>query len=62
VQTTAATATTTAPTQPREEPTQQGVTPGAFCSPRGAFGVTSTGKLMLCGPSATDSKNRWRAA
>ncbi|MFJ8691249.1 hypothetical protein [Micromonospora wenchangensis] len=41
---------------------QKGVHPGAFCKPRGALGRTSTGKLMRCGPSATDSRNRWRAA
>jgi len=41
---------------------QHGVHPGAFCSPRGAYGYTSTGLLMQCKPSATDSRNRWRAA
>ncbi len=41
---------------------QKGVHPGAFCSPRGALGRTSKGTLMRCGPSATDSRNRWRAA
>ncbi|MEU7617701.1 hypothetical protein AB0M91_28720 [Micromonospora rifamycinica] len=61
---------TTAP-KPKPKPTpvkttapsaQKGVHPGALCSPRGALGRTSTGKLMRCGPSATDSRNRWRAA
>ncbi|MFY1683590.1 hypothetical protein ACN265_18825 [Micromonospora sp. WMMD730] len=61
---------TTAP-KPKPKPTpvkttapsvQKGVHPGAFCTPRGALGRTSTGKLMRCGPSATDSRNRWRAA
>ncbi|WP_406078002.1 hypothetical protein [Micromonospora sp. NBC_00858] len=39
-----------------------GVTPGAFCKPAGARGRTSTGKLMVCKTSATDSRLRWRAA
>jgi hypothetical protein len=41
---------------------RKGVHPGAFCSPKGALGYTSTGKLMQCKPSATDTRNRWRAA
>jgi len=40
----------------------QGVHPGAFCSPGGALGYTSAGKLMRCSTTATDSRNRWRAA
>ncbi|MFJ8690206.1 hypothetical protein [Micromonospora wenchangensis] len=63
---------TTAPKpKPKPKPTpvkttapsvQKGVHPGAFCSPRGALGRTSKGTLMRCGPSATDERNRWRAA
>jgi hypothetical protein len=41
---------------------RHGVHPGAFCAPRGAFGYTTTGLLMQCKPSATDTRNRWRAA
>jgi hypothetical protein len=44
------------------KPPVKGVHPGAFCSPKGAFGLTTTGKLMQCKPSATDTRNRWRAA
>jgi hypothetical protein len=38
------------------------VHPGAFCAPRGARGVTSKGTPMVCKPSATDPRNRWRKA
>jgi hypothetical protein len=48
-------------TKPAGNPTQEGVHPGAFCSPHLAFGHTSTGKLMQCKTSATDVKYRWRA-
>jgi hypothetical protein len=40
----------------------QGVHPGAFCSPGGAYGYTVAGTRMQCKTSATDSRNRWRAA
>ena len=40
----------------------QGVHPGAFCSQHGLLGYTTTGKLMRCTTSATDSRYRWRAA
>jgi hypothetical protein len=43
-------------------PVGKGVYPGAFCSPRGAFGTTNAGTLMQCKPSATDTRNRWRKA
>jgi hypothetical protein len=38
------------------------VTPGAFCarSQEGTFGRTSTGVLMQCTTSSTDSRLRWR--
>lgn len=40
---------------------QEPVTPGAFCSPAGATGVTSTGLPMVCGMTAQDmERNRWR--
>jgi hypothetical protein len=39
---------------------QQNVRQGAFCSPRGALGVTSRGHVLRCGPSVDDPRNRWR--
>ncbi|MEV0392004.1 hypothetical protein [Polymorphospora rubra] len=56
--------TTAAPrtTKPTTASVQQGVTPGAFCKPAGAMGMTKTGKLMQCKTSPTDSRLRWRAA
>lgn len=55
--------TTSAPrtTKPTTESIRTGVHAGAFCSPAGALGRTSTGKLMRCKTSATDSRLRWRA-
>lgn len=35
-------------------------TPGAYCSPAGATGVSKTGKALVCGP-ASDGKNRWHS-
>lgn len=57
-----ATTAATAPVTTAARPVQQGVTPGAFCSPGGASGVTNTGVSMSCTTSATDSRNRWRSA
>ena len=37
------------------------VTSGAFCSPAGATGVTSTGIPMTCTTAPGDDRNRWRA-
>ncbi|WP_306897052.1 PASTA domain-containing protein [Arthrobacter sp. B1I2] len=37
-----------------------GATPGAFCSPTGAVGLSSKGVTYTCKPSATDSRSRWR--
>ncbi|WP_082159399.1 hypothetical protein [Micromonospora sp. HK10] len=56
--------TTSAPrtTKPTTDSIRTGVHAGAFCSPAGALGRTSTGKLMRCKTSATDSRLRWRAA
>lgn len=51
-----------APAAPAAPAVQEGVHPGAFCKPAGAFGHTSTGLLMQCKTSATDTRNRWRAA
>lgn len=58
--TTAPTVKPTVPRPTRTRPPGKTVTPGAFCAPEGATGVTKTGLPMLCGPSATDSRNRWR--
>jgi heme/copper-type cytochrome/quinol oxidase subunit 2 len=38
----------------------QTVSPGAFCSPAGATGKSSSGVLYTCKTSPTDSRNRWR--
>jgi hypothetical protein len=37
------------------------VHPGAFCSPEGAIGHTSTGTLMRCTRKAGEDRPRWRA-
>lgn len=36
------------------------VTPGAFCTPSGAFGMSTKGIKYTCKTSATDTRNRWR--
>jgi len=36
------------------------VTPGAFCAPAGATGVSKTGVAYTCKTSSTDTRNRWR--
>jgi hypothetical protein len=36
------------------------VTPGAFCSPAGAIGNSTSGVTYTCKTSPTDSRNRWR--
>jgi alpha-D-ribose 1-methylphosphonate 5-triphosphate synthase subunit PhnH len=36
------------------------VSPGAFCSPAGASGVSASGVAYTCKTSATDTRNRWR--
>jgi len=53
-----ATATTT-PT-PSATPQTLVVTPGAFCSPPGAIGKSTTGVTYTCKTSPTDTRNRWR--
>jgi hypothetical protein len=51
-----------APAAPPAAPAgQQGVHPGAFCSPGGATGYTSAGTRMVCSTTASDSRNRWRS-
>jgi hypothetical protein len=53
-----ATASTT-PT-PSATPQTLVVTPGAFCSPTGAIGKSSSGVTYTCKSSPTDTRNRWR--
>lgn len=53
---------TPAPADAGTVSTQQVVTPGAFCSPQGATGITVTGLAQICTTTATDSQLRWRAA
>jgi hypothetical protein len=36
------------------------ITPGAFCAPAGAIGVSKTGVAYSCKTSSTDTRNRWR--
>ena len=36
------------------------ITPGAFCSPAGAIGKSTSGVTYNCKTSPTDSRNRWR--
>jgi hypothetical protein len=38
-----------------------GVTPGAFCAPGGAKGITWSYTYMTCKKSVTDDRNRWRS-
>jgi hypothetical protein len=53
-------------TRPRPRPSTKPpgtfVHPGAFCSPVGATGHTSTGTLMRCTLKAGDARARWRKA
>lgn len=49
-----------APAAPSGE-VQQGVRPGAFCSPEGARGVTSKGTPMVCSKKPGDIRARWRS-
>jgi hypothetical protein len=50
------------PTQsPSSTPTiQTGITPGSFCSPAGARGISAVGTSYTCKTSAMDARNRWR--
>jgi hypothetical protein len=36
------------------------ITPGAFCSPAGSIGKSTSGVTYTCKTSPTDSRNRWR--
>jgi hypothetical protein len=51
-------------TSPTPTPTQttayQIATPGAFCSPAGAIGKSTSGVTYTCKTSPTDIRNRWR--
>ncbi len=49
------------PTTTTKPPTKT-VTPGAFCSPEGATGVSKTGKLYRCTRKAGEDRARWRKA
>lgn len=53
---------TPAPPTPTPTPSVKGqlVSPGAFCSPTGATGKSSSGVTYTCKTSLTDSRNRWR--
>ena len=53
---------TVSPTQlPTVSPTQlPTVSPGAFCTPAGATGRSSSSILYTCKTSPTDTRNRWR--
>jgi len=49
------------PTKDSSPPSNtQLVTPGAFCSPAGAIGKSSSGVTYTCKTSSTDTRNRWR--
>jgi hypothetical protein len=46
---------------PVPTPTQAAtISPGAFCAPAGATGVSAAGVSYTCKTSATDARNRWR--
>jgi len=47
---------------PAAEPSPQGIKiiPGAFCSPAGAIGKSTSGVTYTCKTSPTDTRNRWR--
>jgi hypothetical protein len=49
---------------PTAQPTPQAnvlvVSPGAFCAPAGATGVSKAGVSYTCKTSSTDTRNRWR--
>ena len=48
------------PPTPTPAGQSQLVTPGAFCSPAGAIGKSTSGVEYTCQTSATDTRNRWR--
>ena len=51
---------TTEPTPISAPPSTPTVSPGAFCSPAGAIGKSSSGVTYTCKTSPTDTRNRWR--
>ncbi len=54
------TSTPSASPTPIENSSSLIVTPGAFCAPAGATGVSKTGVSYTCKTSSTDTRNRWR--
>jgi hypothetical protein len=48
------------PLLPTPSVQSQLVTPGAFCSPAGSVGKSSSGVSYTCKTSSTDTRNRWR--
>jgi hypothetical protein len=51
---------TTEPTPISAPPSTSTVSPGAFCSPAGAIGKSTSGVTYTCKTSSTDTRNRWR--
>jgi hypothetical protein len=53
---------TPTPASPAPSPSALGpiVSPGAFCSPAGAIGKSTSGVTYTCKVSPTESRNRWR--
>jgi Protein of unknown function (DUF1524) len=51
---------TTEPTPISAQPSTPTVSPGAFCSPAGAIGKSTSGVTYTCKTSPTDTRNRWR--
>lgn len=54
--------TTAKPTTatPTADPTRQGITPGAFCSPEGAFGIGKKNGLLYRCRSVDGDQARWK--
>jgi serine/threonine protein kinase len=52
----------TSTSRPTPSETSRVVTPGAFCSPEGATGVTSAGTPMRCVRKEGEEQARWRSA
>lgn len=53
---------TTAPDDPAGQPTATGVSPGAFCKPEGAPGLSRSGAPMRCTQLEGETRPRWRTA
>jgi hypothetical protein len=45
---------------PTQSTSELVITPGAFCSPTGAIGKSTSGVTYTCKTSTTDARNRWR--